>query len=92
MKSFVSVIANVPSLVQLVMMQVDDHVEIRLISQLIISISRVLQKLPLRFHSTDISMFLLLRSAGVLPVIFTLDLNNSESVKNSIWLISVIVP
>ena len=62
-------------------MQVDDHVKMRLISQLISGISRVLQKLVKYFNGTAISTFFVLPSAGVFPVIFILDLKNSESAK-----------
>ena len=61
--------------------QADDHVNIRLISQLIKGISRVLQK--------NILMILLLQhffelsSPGVFSVIFILDLYDSESVMSS---------
>ena len=62
------------------MFQVDDHVKIRLASQLIKGISRVLQKLLKYFSGTIISTsFSLLLLLGVFPVIFILDLNDSES-------------
>ena len=44
-KGFVSAVSNFPTPVELVITQVDDHVKMRLISQLINGISRVLQKL-----------------------------------------------
>ena len=78
---FVSVIAKAPAPVELVIMQVDDHVKMRLISQLIDEISRVLQKLVKCFNGTAISTFFVLPSAGLFPVIFILDLKNSESAK-----------
>ena len=53
----------------------------RLISQLINGISRVLQKLLKYFNGTIISTSFVLPSGGVFPVIFILDLNDSESVK-----------
>ena len=53
----------------------------RVISQLINGISRVLQQLPKYFHSTIISTFFVLPSAGVFLVTFTLDLNDSEFIK-----------
>ena len=53
----------------------------RLISQLINGISRVLQKLLKYFNGTIISTSFVLPSVGVFPVIFILDLNDSESVK-----------
>ena len=55
----------------------------RLISQLINDISRVLQKLLKYFNGTVISTSFLLPLAGVFSVIFVLDLNDSESVKLS---------
>ena len=53
----------------------------RLISQLINGISRVLQKLLKHFNSTVISKSFILPSAGFFPVIFNLDLNDLESNK-----------
>ena len=53
----------------------------RLTSQLINGISIVLQKLLKYFNGTIISASFVLLSAGVFPVIFILDLNDSESVK-----------
>ena len=53
----------------------------RLTSQLINGISRVLQKLLKYFNGTIISISLALPLAGVFPVIFTLDSNDSESAK-----------
>ena len=52
----------------------------RLTSQLINGISRVHQKLLKYFNGTIISTFFVFLSARVFPVIFTLDLNDSESV------------
>ena len=49
------VTATVPAPVELVITQVDDHVNWRIISQLINGISRVLQKLLKYFDSTIIS-------------------------------------
>ena len=63
------------------MTQVDDHVKIRLSSQLISGISRVLQKLLKYFNGTAISTPSLLPSSGVFCVIFTFDFNDSESTK-----------
>ena len=51
----------------------------RLTSQLINGISRFLQKSLKYFNGTIISTAFLLSSLGVLPVIFNLDLNYSES-------------
>ena len=53
----------------------------RIISQLINSISRVLQKFLKYFNGAIISASFVLPPAGVFPVIFILDLNDSESVK-----------
>ena len=65
-KRFVSVIANILAPLELVITQVDDHVKMRLTSQLINGISRVLQKLPKFFNGKIISTFFILPSAGVL--------------------------
>ena len=77
-------IANLPIPVGLVITQVDDHVKMRLNSQFINEISIVLQKLLKYFNFTIISTFFVLRSAGVFPVIFILDLNNSKSFDSSL--------
>ena len=53
----------------------------RIISQLINSISRVLQKFLKYFNGAIISTSFVLPPGGVFPVIFILDLNDSESVK-----------
>ena len=79
--TFVSVIANLPAPVELVITQVDDHVKMRLTSQLIKGISRVLQKLLKYFNGTVISTYFSLPAAGVFPVIFILDLNDSKSAR-----------
>ena len=63
------------------LLQDDDQVSIRLISQFINGISRVLQKLLKYFNGAVISISFILLSAGLFPVIFILDLNDSESVK-----------
>ena len=55
----------------------------RLTSQLINSISRVLQKLLKYFNGAIISTSFSLPSSGVFPVIFILDLNDPKSVKLS---------
>ena len=75
----VSVIANIPAPVELVITQVDDHSKMRLTSQLINDISRVLQKLLRYFNVIIISTSFVLPLLRVFPVIFTLDLNDSES-------------
>ena len=67
------VTATVPAPVELVITQVDDHVNWRLISQLINGISRVLQKLLKYFESIIISTSFVLPSSGVFPVIFVLN-------------------
>ena len=67
--------------VELVIAQSLDQVKIRLTSQLINGISGVLQKLLKYFNGTinlPSSVFLSFR---VFPVIFTLDLNDSEFAK-----------
>ena len=60
---------------------VDGQDKIRLISQLIKGISRVLQKLLKYFNGTAILTSFVLPSSGVFPVIFNLDLSDLESVK-----------
>ena len=65
--------------VELVITQVDDHVKKRLTSQLINGISRVLQKLLKYFNGTIILISFVLPPAGMLRVIFTLDLNDWDS-------------
>ena len=59
------------------MTHVDDQVKMRLISQLIKGISRVLQKLLKYFDDTAILASFVLLAAGVFPVIFSLDLNDA---------------
>ena len=81
--NFVSGISNFASPVELLLTQVDDHVKIKLTSQLIKDISRDLQKLLKNFNGTIISTSFSLPPAGVLPVIFVLDLNNLEFAKLS---------
>ena len=70
---------NVHTPVELVIMQFADQVRIKLISHLIKGISRVLQKLLKYLNGTAISTSSVLTSTGVLPVIFALNLNDSES-------------
>ena len=53
----------------------------RLVSQLIKGFSRVLQKLRKYFNSFDIVTSFVLPLLRVILVIFTLDLNDLESVK-----------
>ena len=50
----------------------------KLISQLIKDISRVLQKLLRHFNSNDILTSFVLPSAGVFPVVLILNLNDSK--------------
>ena len=57
-----------------------DQVKIRLSSQLINDILRVLQKLVKYLNGTDSSTFFVLRTSGSFPVISILDLNGSDSV------------
>ena len=80
-----SVISNVPAPVELVITQVDDHVKIKLASQLIKGVSIVLQKLLRYFNGTIISTSFSLPAAGDFPVIFILDLRDSESAKLSFY-------
>ena len=68
---FVSVISNLRAAAESVRMQVDDHVKIRLTSQLVNDISRVLQKLLKCFNGAVISTSFVLPLA-VFPIIFTL--------------------
>ena len=60
-----------------------DQVKLILTSQLISGTSRVLQNLLKYFNGTIISTSFVFPSAGVFPVIFILDLNDSESAKLS---------
>ena len=60
-------------------MQLSDQVKIKLISQLIKGISRVLQNLLKYFKSTPIFRFLIL-SLSVLSINLDLNLNNTDSV------------
>ena len=73
-----SVIASFVSPVAEEIIQSSDQVRMRLISQLIKGISRVLQKLLKYFNGTDISTSVVLPAAPVFPVIFSLGLSNSE--------------
>ena len=68
-QSFVSVILNLVSAVAEEITQDGDHVKIRLTSQLINGISRVLQKLLKYFNGTIISASFVLPLLGVFPVI-----------------------
>ena len=77
---FVSVILNFVSPVAEEITQVGDHVKIRLTSQLINGIPRVLQKLLKSFNGTIVSASFVLPAAGVFPVNFILDLNDSDSI------------
>ena len=75
---FFSVIANFPAPVELVITQSLDRVKIRLTSQLINDVPRVLQKLLKYFYGTIIWTSFVFPSAGIFPVIFILHLNDSE--------------
>ena len=70
-QSFVSAISNLRAAVESVRTQVDNHVKIRLTSQLINDISRVLQKLLKCFNGTVISTSFVL-PLEVFPIIFAL--------------------
>ena len=70
---FLSVVANVPKLAELVITQGDDYVSY---SQFISSIWRFFRKLVKYFNGAAIST-----SLGVFFVIFTIDLNVSQSAK-----------
>ena len=72
-----SLIANVAAPEELVTIQIDEHFKMRLISQLINDISRVIQKLLNCFNDTSISTSFLLSLLGVFAVIVILDLNDS---------------
>ena len=80
MQSLVSIIVNVPGPVESIITQFTNHVRTRVISKLIKGISNVLQKLLKYFNSTAISTSFVLPAVGFLPVIFPLNLNDSESV------------
>ena len=79
-----SVILNFASPVAEEITKVDDHVKIRLTSQLINASSGVLQKLVKYFNGTIISTSFVLPAAGVFAVIFILDLNYSDCVMLSL--------
>ena len=69
---FALVIENFPVPVGFVMTQVDNHVRIRLISQLIKGISRMLQNLLKYFNGATILTSFVLSAAGFFSVIFNL--------------------
>ena len=75
----VSVIANFSTPAESVITQVDEQVRMRLVSQLIKGISRVLQKLLKYFSGIIISTFSMCLSSLVLPIIFDVKLNESVS-------------
>ena len=87
--SFVSVIANAPESIELITKQFNDLINKKLITQLIGSILRVLQKFHKYFNDTAISAYLALSERVVLPVIVALNLNDSECVMillgSSLW-------
>ena len=64
----------------MVITQVVDHVKLRLISQFIVDISRVLQKLLKYFNGTAVLTSFVLPLSVFLYIIFTLDSNDSEFV------------
>ena len=68
--SFVSVIANVPLPVGLVITQIDDHVKMKLTLKLINGTLKVLQKLLKYINGAIISTSFALSSAGGFAVIF----------------------
>ena len=72
-----------PLPVKLLITQVDEQVKIRLTSQLIKVISSVFQKLHKYFNDTAIWISFELPLAGLFPVTFTLNLNDSEFYKVS---------
>ena len=74
-----SVIANMCTPVELVITKIDDWVKRRLISQLIKSILRFLQKFLNYFNGTTILTSFVLPSLGDFPVMFSSDLNDAES-------------
>ena len=65
-------------------MQVDDHVKIRLSSQLINGIWRALQKLLKYFNGTIISTSFVFQAEDVFSVILILDLNDWDCVMLSL--------
>ena len=60
--------------------QIGDHEKTKLTLSLINGLSRVLQKLLEYFNDTIISTSFVLPAVGVFPVIFILDLNDSDCV------------
>ena len=58
-----------------------DQVRMKLISQLLKSISRVLQKLLKCFNGTSVSISFVLPTARAVAVILNFNLNDSESAK-----------
>ena len=58
-----------------------DQVRMKLISQLLKSISRVLQKLLKCFNGTSVSISFVLPAARAVAVILNFNLNDSESAK-----------
>ena len=63
--------------VEVVITQFGDRVRMRLTSQLLKSISRVLQKLLKYFDDTSISKCFVFKAAEFFPLILILDLNDS---------------
>ena len=77
----ISFLSNFPTPVELAITQLDEHVKVRLTSQLNNGISRVLQNLLKYFNGYIISTSFVLPAAGVFRGIFILDLNDSEFAK-----------
>ena len=77
---FLSIVANVLVPVELVITQFAIQVKIRLVSQLIKCISRVLQKLLQCFYGAAVLTFVALPAEGFTPVILALNWYDWESV------------
>ena len=75
---------NIPWPIKLVIAQLPNHVNIRLISRLMKGISKVLQKLLSYFSGTAISTFFVLPATEMLAVIIALNVNDSESAIGSL--------
>ena len=83
----VLVIANVLAPVELVITQLTNHVRMRLISQLIEGISRVLKKLVMYFNGTATSTSFVLTLLGPFPVFLgLLFFFSKRTCENKIWL------
>ena len=83
----VLVIANVLAPVELVITQFTNQVRMRLISQLIEDISRILKKLLMYFNSTATSTSFVLTLLGTFPVFLgLLFFFSKRTCENKIWL------